>query len=439
MSPASTAKASPPEADLQFDVGSTPDSLERMIQLFARHGDVYRVFVPSRRAYSYVIHHPDDVKRVLVSNHRNYTKGVGIDRIKLLLGNGIMTSEGDLWTRQRYMMQPMFHRRVITEFANVIDDVNERYIARWDTLARSGEPINVTDETSELTLEIVMRSILGRDLDRLVQRLGVNPFEVVAKDPARNLEFVIKFRALAKVLLEVIRQRRSSSEEHFDFLAMLMSARDKESGAGMSEVELVNEAMTLIVAGHETTASGLNWSWYLLSEHPAVAARLYAEIDATVAAPAPSLAAMEALTYTQQVVSETLRLYPPGWVLFRRTIEADVLGGYEVPPNTNVLLPLYLTHRHPDFWQQPEKFWPERFAPEHEADRPRFAYMPFAAGPRHCIGESLALYEILMHLYKVARHYRFTYVPDRPIELEAGINLRTRYPLHMRLERRSGK
>ena len=217
-----------------------------------------------------------------MSNHRNYTKGVGIDRIKLLLGNGIMTSEGELWTRQRYMMQPMFHRRVITEFANIIDDVNERYIARWDTLARSGEPINVTDETSELTLEIVMRSILGRDLDRLTQRLGVNPFEVVAKDPARNLEFVIKFRALAKVLLEVIRQRRASTEEHFDFLAMLMSARDKESGAGMSEVGLVNEAMTLIVAGHETTASGLNWSWYLLSEHPAVADRLYAEIDGTV-------------------------------------------------------------------------------------------------------------------------------------------------------------
>jgi cytochrome P450 len=274
-------------------------------------------------------------------------------------------------------------------------------------------------------------------LDRLTQRLGVNPFEVVAKDPARNLEFVIKFRALARLLLDLIRQRRSTSEEHFDFLSMLMSARDKESGAGMSEVELVNEAMTLIVAGHETTASGLNWSWYLLSEHPAVATRLYAEIDATAPTAAPGLAALEALTYTQQVVNETLRLYPPGWVLFRRTIDADVLGGYTVPPNTNVLLPLYLTHRHPEFWKQPESFWPERFAAEHEADRPRFAYMPFAAGPRHCIGESLALYEILMHLYKVARHYRFIYVPDRPIELEAGINLRTRHPLYMRLERRA--
>ncbi|TLY89554.1 MAG: cytochrome P450, partial [Gammaproteobacteria bacterium] len=210
----------------------------------------------------------------------------------------------------------------------------------------------------------------------------------------------------------------------------------KESGAPMGERELIDEVMTLIVAGHETTASGLNWTWYLLSQHPGVEARLHAEIDAASATPAPGLAQMEALTYTQQVVNEALRLYPPGWLLSRRTIEADVLGGYPVPPGTNVLLPLYLLHRHPRFWKDPEAFWPERFAPEHEAERPRFAYMPFAAGPRHCIGETFALYEMLMHLYKVARHYRLSYVPDRPLELEAQINLRTRYPLHMRLERR---
>ena len=145
---------------------------------------------------------------------------------------------------------------------------------------------------------------------------------------------------------------------------------------------------------------------------------------------------MEALAYTQQVVDEALRLYPPGWLLSRRTIEPDVLGGFEVPAGTNVLLPLYLLHRHPRYWKDPERFWPERFAPEHEAERPRFAYMPFAAGPRHCIGETFALYEMLMHLYKVARRYRLTYVPDKPLELEAQINLRTRHPLHMRLERR---
>ena len=429
----------PPEADIQFDAGAAPDSLEKMTALFSRYGDVYRVFVPSRRAYSFVVHHPDDVKRVLVSNHRNYTKGAGIDRIKLLLGKGIMTSEGELWTRQRYMMQPMFNRRVVTEFARVIAEVNDRFLLRWKELSRSGELINLTDETSELTLEIVMRSIMGRDLDRLIQQLGVNPFELVAKDPARNLEFVFKFRALTRLLVDVVKRRQSEPEEHFDFLAMLMSARDKDSGAPMSEVELINEVMTLIVAGHETTASSLNWTWYFLSQHPEVATRLYAEIDAAPVIAAPSLAEVETLNYTRQVVDETLRLYPPGWLLYRRTIEADVLGGYAVPPNTDVLLPLYLTHRHPGFWKQPDTFWPERFSPEHEEERPRFAYMPFAAGPRHCIGESLALYEILVHVYKVARHYRFTYVPEKPIELEAGINLRTRHPLRMRLEpRRDG-
>jgi len=217
---------------------------------------------------------------------------------------------------------------------------------------------------------------------------------------------------------------------------MLMNARDKETGDAMSERALIDEIMTLVVAGHETTASALNWTWYLLSQHPDVEERLHAEIAAAPQYTAPSLAQMEALPYAQQVVNEALRLYPPGWLLSRRTIEPDVLSGFEIAAGTNVLLPLYLLHRHPRYWKDPEVFWPERFAPQHEAERPRFAYMPFAAGPRHCIGETFALYEMLMHLYKVIRHYRLTHVPDMPIELEAQINLRTRYPLHMRLERR---
>jgi len=426
----------PPEAELQFDIGSTDDSLERMVELFARHGDIYRVFVPARKAYTYVVHHPDDVKRVLVSNHRNYTKGVGLDRVKILLGRGLMTSEGEMWKRQRYMMQPFFHRRVITEFAQTLDCANERFIARWEALTRSGEPVNLTDEMSELTLEIVLRSIFGRDLDRMSQQVGGNPFEVVTKEQGRNLQFAFKFRSLTKVVAELLAKRRAEQAEHFDYVAMLMSARDKETGAPMGDRELIDEVMTLIVAGHETTASGLNWTWYLLSQHPEVEARLHAEIDAAPDMTTPSLAQMETLAYTQQVVNEALRLYPPGWLLSRRTIEADVLGGYQIAPGTNVLLPLYLLHRDGRFWKDPDVFWPERFAPEHEAERPRFAYMPFAAGPRHCIGETFALYEMLMHLYKVARRYRLIHVPDKPLELEAQINLRTRYPLHMRLERR---
>ena len=436
MTAAAPANRAPPEAELQFDIGSTDDSLERMIELFARHGDTYRVFVPARRSYTYVIHHPDDVKRVLVGNHRNYTKGLGLDRVRILLGRGLMTSEGELWKRQRYMMQPLFHRRVITEFATLIAQANDRFIAGWDELARRGEQVNLTDEMSELTLEIVLRSIFGRDLDRLTQQLGGNPFEVVTKESSRDLQFAYRFRSLTKLVAELIARRRAEPAEQFDYVAMLMEARDKETGKPMGERELIDEIMTLIVAGHETTASGLNWTWYLLSQHPQAEARLHQELDAAGELPAPTLAQMEALPYTQQVVSEALRLYPPGWLLSRRTIEADVLGGYPVAAGTNVLLPLYLLHRHPRFWKDPEVFWPERFAPEHEAERPRFAYMPFAAGPRHCIGETFALYEMLMHLYKVARRYRLAYVPDRPLELEAQINLRTRHPLHMRLERR---
>lgn len=426
----------PPEPELQFDIGSTDDSLERMTELFARYGDTYRVYAPGRKSYTYVINHPDDVKRVLVSNHKNYTKGVGLDRVRILLGNGIMTSEGDFWKRQRYMMQPLFHRRVVTEFARLIDAANERFIAKWEAQAARGELVNVTEDMSELTLDIVLRSIFGPDFDRLTQEAGGNPFDVVTREQARNLQFAYKFRSLGKVIAGIVNRRREAREEHPDFIGMLMSARDKETGDGMSDRELIDEVMTLVVAGHETTASGLNWTWYLISQHADVEAKMHAELDGAPAEMAPGLAQMEALAYTRQVIDEALRLYPPGWLLSRRTIGPDTLGGYDIPAGTSVMLSPYLLHRHPRFWKDPEKFWPERFAPEHEADRPRFAYMPFAAGPRHCIGETLALYEMLMHLYKVARRYRLTFVADRPVELQAQINLRTRNPLFMRLERR---
>ena len=436
MTATESSRTQPPEAELQFDIGATDDSLERMVELFARYGDSYRVFSPTRKAYTYVVHHPDDVKRVLVSNHRNYTKGMGLDRVKILLGKGLMTSEGELWKRQRYMMQPFFHRRVITEFAQTLESANDRFIARWEALAARGELVNITEEMSELTLDIVLRSIFGRDLERMSTQAGGNPFEVVTKDQERNLQFAFKFRSLAKIVAGIMERRRAQNEEHFDYVGMLMSARDKDTGAPMSDRELIDEVMTLVVAGHETTASGLNWTWYLLSQNPEAEARLHAEIDAAADMPTPNLTQMESLAYTQQVVNEALRLYPPGWLLSRRTIEADALGGYEIPAGANVLLPLYLLHRDGRFWKDPERFWPERFAPEHEAERPRFSYMPFAAGPRHCIGETFALYEMLMHLYKVARRYRLIHVPDKPLELEAQINLRTLHPLHMRLERR---
>jgi cytochrome P450 len=421
---------------MEFDIGVADDAIYRLTELFTRLGDVFRFHSPVRRADMWVINHPNDVKRVLVSNHKNYTKGSGLDRVKILLGNGIMTSEGELWKRQRYMMQPSFHRRVITEFSKLIDACNERFIAKWERQAAAGALINVTDDMSELTLEIVLLSIFGTDLERLSEEMGGNPFDIVTKEPARDLKFAYRFRQLTKLVAALAQRRREDQSEHFDFLAMLMAARDKESGAPMSERELVDEVMTLIVAGHETTASGLNWTWYLLSQNPQAEKLLHAEIDATEEKAEPSLQEMESLTYTKNVVDEALRMYPPGWLLSRRAIGPDTLGGYEVPAGTDVLLSPYLLHRHPRYWKEPDAFRPERFDAAHEAERPRFAYLPFAAGPRHCIGETLALYEMYMHLYKVARRYRLTYVPDRPLELEAEINLRTKYPLMMRLERR---
>ena len=420
---------------MEFDIGGDDDAIHRMSALFARHGDIYRFHSPARRADMWVIHHPDDVKRVLVSNHRNYTKGSGLDRVKILLGNGIMTSEGDLWRRQRYMMQPSFHRRVITEFAQIVAAVNDGFIAKWEAQAERGELVNVTDDMSELTLEIVLRSIFGNDLARLSQEVGSNPFDIVTRESARDLKFAFRFRQLTKLVAALIARRRTDRREHFDFLAMLMDARDKETGSPMSERELIDEVMTLIVAGHETTASGLNWAWYLLSRNPGAAWRLQSELNAAPDLEAPSLAELERLGYTRNVVDEVLRLYPPGWLLSRRTIGPDTLSGQPVPAGTDVLLCIYLLHRHPRYWREPEAFRPERFDAAHEAERPRFAYMPFAAGPRHCIGETLALYEMYMHLYKVARRYRLVHVSNQPIELEAHINLRTRHPLMMRLEK----
>ncbi|MBS0613441.1 MAG: cytochrome P450 [Proteobacteria bacterium] len=425
-----------PQAARQFDLGATDQSLAFMRECFPLYGDTYRVFSPARGAFDFVINGPEDVKRVMLSNHRNYTKGAGLERVRLLLGNGIMCSEGEFWRRQRRMMQPAFHRRVITRFNELIGSLNEKYAERWAGFAARGEPINMTEETSELTLEIVLGSIFGSDLARIAQRHGGNPFEVVHKEPSRDLKFAFRFRSLGKLVSEVMQWRCAEGGEHFDFLAMLMDARDRDTGQAMEERELIDEVLTLVVAGHETTAAALTWTWYLLSQHRDAQARLQQEADRTPDTPAPTLDQAEALPYAQQVAQESLRLYPPGWLLARRTIEADQLGGYEVPPRSEVFICPYLLHRHPEHWEDPERFDPERFAAADAVERHRFAYVPFAVGPRHCIGEGLAMFEILVHLQRMARRFTITRADDTPIELEAQVNLRPRSNLMMRVTTR---
>jgi len=438
--------AIPPGPTEGFDLSGSEEALPRLVEYFKRFGDLYRVFAPRRGVYDYLINHPDDIKHVLLSNHRNYTKGEGMDRVKILLGNGIMTSEGDFWRRQRRMMQPCFHRRVLDRFARLIHEVNEKFAERWAACAASGEPINLTQDASELTLEIVLRSIFGADLQRLERQLGANPFDVVAKEQNRDLKFAFRFRSLTKLIQQLLERRRSEMSEGdkacdggepagADFLGLLMAARDREHDAAMSDKELIDEVMTLIVAGHETTAAALTWTWYLLSQHPGTTAELEAEADRAPNA-ILGLDAAESLAFTHQVVQEAMRLYPPGWLFTRRTIESDELGGYDVPARTDVFICPYTLHRHPEFWSAPEEWRPERFAGIDAKERHRFAYIPFSVGPRHCIGENMAMFEMLVHVSRMTRRFRLSRASREPIELEAQINLRPRPDLMMRIEER---
>jgi cytochrome P450 len=428
--------AIPPGPAEGFDIGGSEESLARLQDYFGRFGDIYRVFAPSRGVFNYVINHPDDVKRVLLTNHRNYTKGEGIDRVKILLGNGIMTSEGGFWRRQRRMMQPAFHRRVIDQFSLLINECNEKYAERWAASAARGEPVNVSSDTSEMTLEIVLKSIFGTDVDRLALQMGANPFEVVAKQSNRDLKFAFQFRSLGRLVGELIQQRRHAPEEHFDFLSMFMLTRDRESDQPMSDKELIDEVLTLIVAGHETTAAALTWTWYLVSSHPEAAEQLQAEADRTSAQGALGLGAAEAMSFTHQVLQESLRLYPPGWLIPRRSIEADELGGFPIAPRTDVFISPYMLHRHPHFWSDAEEFKPERFADADANERHKFAYIPFAVGPRHCIGENIAMFEMLVHMRTMMRRFRLVRASNDPIEFEAQINLRPRSNLMMKVEMR---
>jgi cytochrome P450 len=422
----------PPLVADRFDVGSAADSLERLVAAARDGGGLFRIHAPGRGSDTWIVNNPADIKRVLVTNHRNYTKGVGLDRVRILLGDGIMTSEGETWRRQRRMIQPFFHRRVVEQFAELIARCIEQRLQRWQRSADRAEPVDMTEQMSELTLDIVVASIFGSDLEWLNAQSGGNPFGIVTEESARDLRFAYKFRSLSRLVIELIAKRRAAGGEHFDFLGMLMAARDKDSGEPMSERELVDEVMTLVVAGHETTASALAWTWYLLATHPAAQASLQAEVDAAREGATLSYQDSENFRYARAVLQEAMRLYPPGWILSRRTIAADTLSGYEVPAGADVMLSPYLIQRHPGYWERPDEFRPERFI---DAADPRDAwiYIPFAAGPRHCVGENFAMYEMTVHLTRVVRRWRLEYVDDGPIEVEAAINLRARRHLRIRL------
>jgi len=403
---------------------ASQDLLSWMSDHFHRYGDIYKASIDGFDAY--VVSSPDYAEHVLRKNWQNYRKGWAIKRVAFLLGNGLMVSEGDFWQSQRRMIQPAFHRNAIGALIKVITEANVALLKRWEHAARNRMSVNVTRDVSVLILQLVLTVIFGADSARVMPS-----FSMLSDESARTLEFAQAFRALRELVHEVVAQRRAESTNATDILGTLMAARDRDSGQVMPDGQLINEIMTLIVAGHETTASVLNWAWYLLSQHPEVDEKLSSELGRVGVSAFPGLDDLPRFAYTRQVLEEVLRLYPPGWLMTRRAVGDDRLGEYFVPADTEIYVSPYLIQRHPGLWEAPDRFDPDRFDAEHSKVRHALAMLPFSAGPRNCIGESLARVEMQIHLMTIAKRLRFRYAETKPPELDAGVNLRSKHDFIM--------
>ncbi len=432
---ASGTSVSPPGPQQRFDINIAPDSFGKIQELVATYGDICRVRGEKRSADSFIVNEPNFLKHILLTNYANYNKGVGFERVKLLLGNGIIVSDGSFWRRQRRMIQPAFSKAHIERMTDAMCSSNERCLTAWQTKADTGEELNLSHAVSELSLEIILQALFSEDLAPMIERQGENPFAFFADDSVRDLQVAVKFRALGKLILALIDQRRNEDRRTDDILGALMAARDKDSNEPMTDKEILDEVMTMIVAGHETSACTLNWAWYLISQHPEVEAKLHAEVDA-LDGRTPNFADLPNLTYTRQILEETLRLYPPVWLFSRRALQADQLGPYTIPAGSDIFIAPYFLHRREDLWPNPEAFNPDRFSPEATKAQHRFGFIPFSAGPRRCIGDFFGLVEMQIHLGLLAQHLRLRYVDKGPIELEPAVNLRSKYSLFMTIESR---
>jgi cytochrome P450 len=410
----------PPGTREEYKVGD--DLLSWMDRQFAMFGDIYKASMYGTNVY--VIRKIEFAHHVMVENWQNYVKGRAIKRVALLLGNGLMVSKGDLWKRQRKMIQPTFNHESIGRWAKMIAAVNTKLLGKWQLAAQRNESVNVTRDVSSMVLEVVLRFILGDDYEAV----GFH-FDLLSQQQARNIEFAMSFRALGKTILQVIERRREENPTALDALGMLMQARDPESGRLMENGQLVDEILTMIVAGHETTASTLNWVWYLISQHSEVENKLSKELDALTAC--SELVDLPRFPYTRQVIDETMRLYPAGWLLTRKAMRDDRLGEYFVPAGTEIYVPPYFIQRHPEVWEEPDRFNPDRFRSDNTKRRHRLATIPFSIGPRNCVGEHFARMEMQLHLMVIAGSLRLRYLPSKPVELEADVNLRSRYDFIM--------
>jgi cytochrome P450 len=409
----------------------------------AYEGDVVCYRHGPRRVY--VLKHPDLVREVLVTRQHEFGKGLGIQWTKMFLGEGLLTSEGEFHTRQRRLAQPAFHRHRIAAYGEEMTSHARRARERWS----AGQVLDVDEEMMRLTLAIASSTLFGQDVETDADQVREDaatilgqflrfalPFSsVIQKLPLpSNRRFARAVARLDALVYRLIAQRRAEGGDGGDLLSLLLSAQDEEGGGGMTDRQLRDEVMTLLLAGHETTSNALTWTWYLLSQNPDAEARWRDELRTVLGGRVPTVEDLPALRYTEMVMAESMRLFPPAWGVGRRTLVDLVLGGYPMRAGAIIAMSPYVMHRDARFWPDPERFDPERFTPEARAARPRFAYFPFGGGARSCIGESFAWMEGVLVLATLGQRWRFTLVPDQRVEPQPLITLRPRYGLRMRVQ-----
>ena len=435
-----------PLAQLRFGLRVTGDPLNVMLGWFKDYGDMVHLQF-GETAHVYFLAHPDHFHTVLVEKADQFHKAGsykdekrGLARI---LGNGLVTSDGDYWRRQRKLIQPAFHARRIEAYAEEMVNLASLMLQKW----QEGQTVEVNEAMMRLTLAIVAKTILDTDINAdaekiaeavtVFQRLafGVDIFLLWLPTPSHLKQWRVE-KAMNEVIAALIAQRRKVTEDRGDLLSMLLNSLD-EAGQGMTDPQIRDEIVTLFLAGHETTANGLSWTWYLLAQHPEVEQKLHEELDRVLQGKAPTLADLKKLPYTEQVLQESMRLYPPVWNMSRQALADVEVGGYTISKGSEVNLNTYAMHHDPRWWEDPERFIPERFSPDHQSKTPRMAYLPFSAGPRVCIGNSFAMMEARLILATVASRYRLrSKAGQQPVQMEPLIALRPKGGLSLEVHPR---
>ncbi len=410
------------------------DPFRFLMRLALKH-DVARYRAGTERAY--IVSNPDFIKHVLVEKAWNYSKDTFINgSFKNAIADGLLVTEGEFWSRQRRIMRPAFHQQRLFQLGSGMTEATLDMLDRWDGLAGSDELLDMAEEMHNLTLRITTTSLFGADLLQKMED-AVTQFQrglELMVNPDRP-EFAAAVKRLEAVTYEIIEERRRHPTDSADLLTMLLDARDEETGQGMTDQQLRNEMMTLILAGHETTANALTWTWHLLSRNPEAMDRMRAELRSVLGDRVPTHEDLPSIAYTRRVLEESLRLYPPAWIVGRRALGDDRLGDTDIVAGSVVAMSPYIVHRHPRYWDDPERFDPDRFTKDQMAGRKTFAYFPFGGGPRLCIGHNMALIEAQLVLATAARRFDVQPVPGHHVEPERLFTLRPRGGLPLLLRR----